>query len=248
MNRIYLSVLISMLAVGCGKAAVKTHAAAPERATEKAVVHAEAAAAKPEEAPAKAEPITREVGDYVVYRFSGTYRSAPITLTERVVAREEGVLVLDVVLEEGRKKHELRLRTSDAPETRGEILSVARMRKGALTPMNIADYESLMAKTMLIADSNEALLGTEEISIALAGAKVPATQTSFRVKIDGRDATLRTVVSEKFPWGDVAGEITEGSDVLYRAEIVTIGHETADEKPQPPNEPVVAKSDYDEFE
>jgi hypothetical protein len=245
MNRILLSALVSLLAVGCGKAAIQTHAElVPAKARQ--VAEAPKAPTEAESAPAKTANKPREVGDYVVYRFSGSFQKAPITLTERVVARDKDALVLDVVLDDGKKKHELRVRTSEAQATQGEIVSVHRIDKGNLVPMDVADYEALMAKTMLIADSNEAELGSEEVTIALGDAKIAATQTSFRVKVGGKDATMRTVVSDKFPWGDVAGEIAADGDVLYRAEIVTIGHQ--EEPATPPKTPVIAKSDYDDYE
>ncbi len=245
MNRILLSALVSLIAVGCGKAAVQTHAAvAPEQAAP-AVVEPWAST-EAAEAPAKNADAPREVGDYVVYRFSGSFQKAPITLTERVVARDAEALVLDVVLDDGQKKHELRVRTSEAAATRGEILAVERIEKGNLVAMNVADYEALMAKTMLIADSNEAELGSEEVTVALGDAKIAARQTSFRVKVGGKDATMRTVVSEKFPWGDVAGEIAADGDVLYRAEVLTVGHQ--EEPAKPAKTPVIAKSDYDDYE
>jgi hypothetical protein len=245
MNRLLLSALVSLLAVGCGKAAIQTHAAAlPGKSTPAA--QAPEPATEAESAPAKTASSPREIGDYVVYRFSGSFQKAPITLTERVVARDKDALVLDVVLDDGQKKHELRVRTSEAQATSGELLSVHRIDKGNLVPMDLADYEALMAKTMLIADSNEAELGSEEITVALGEAKIAAKQTSFRVKVGGKDATMRTVVSDKFPWGDVAGEIATEGDVLYRAEIVTIGHQ--EEPATPPKTPVIAKSDYDDYE
>jgi hypothetical protein len=245
MNRLLLPALVSLLAVGCGKAAIQTHTAAlPGKPTPAA--QAPEARAEAESAPAKTASSPREVGDYVVYRFSGSFQKAPITLTERVVARDKDALVLDVVLDDGQKKHELRVRTSEAQATSGELLSVHRIDKGNLVPMDVADYEALMAKTMLIADSNEAELGSEEITVALGDAKIAAKQTSFRVKVGGKDATMRTVVSDEFPWGDVAGEIAAEGDVLYRAEIVTIGHQ--EEPATPPKTPVIAKSDYDDYE
>jgi hypothetical protein len=244
MNRIFVTALVSMLVAGCGKAAVQTHAAAPSEPAPAAVASTQELVEYTPSAPGERR---REVGDYVVYRFSGTFQKAPVTLTERVIAREDGALVLDVTLDENDKKHEMRIRSSEAKETRGEILSVARIDNGNLTPMASADYEALMAKTMLLADSNESMLGSEDVTVTLGDAKVEATATSFRVKVGGRDATLRTVASNAFPWGDVAGEISADGDVLYRAEIVTIGHRVED-APKPTKTPVVAKSDYDDYE
>jgi hypothetical protein len=246
MNRILLPAFVAVLAVGCGKAAVQNQASAVP--AEKPVATEQAQAPVVEYAPSAQAEGPREVGDYVVYRFSGSFQKGPVTLTERVVARDKEALVLDVVLEEGGKKHEMRVRTSQAPENRGETLSVARIEKGAEVPMSVADYEDLMSRTMLVADSNEAELDSEDVTVALGDTKLPARKTSFRVKVGGKTATLRTVVSEKFPWGDVAGEIAaEDGDVLYRAEVVTVGHKGPAQQ-KPAKEPAVAASAYDEFE
>jgi hypothetical protein len=243
MNRILLSALVSMLAVGCGKAAVRTQAQAPEKPA--AVEEARAEAKATEEAAAPVEK-PREVGDYVVYRFSGSFQKAPVTLTERIVAREKDVLVVDFILEEGGKKQELRVKTSEAADTRGEVVSVARIEKGKLVPATVDDYESLMAKTMLVADDNEGLVGVEEVTVELGGDALPAKSTTFRVKIGEKTATLRTVVSEKFPWGDVAGEIAaEDGSVIYRAEVVGVGHVVESKSGK---EGEVARSDYDDYE
>jgi hypothetical protein len=249
MNRILLPALVSLLAMGCGKAAVRAQAQAPESPAPVAGSQMEAPAAE-EVAGAVATEAQgqerREVGDYVVYRFSGSFQKAPVTLTERVVARENDALVLDLILEEGKSKQELRVRTSDAPATRGEVLSVHRVEKGKLVPASIADYEALMARTIVMADENEASLGTEEITAKVGGDALPAKRTSFRVKIGDKRATLHTVVSEKFPWGDVAGEISgEDGSVIYRAEVIGIGHVVESKTGK---EPQVARSDYEEYE
>jgi len=242
MNRILLPALVSMLAVGCGKAAVRTHAQAPEKhpQIEAPSPLAKAAEEAVDETPTNPKP--REVGDYVVYRFSGSFKKAPVTLTERVVAREKEAVTIDFILEDGQKKQELRVRTSEA----GDVLSVSRIEKGKLVPSTVDEYEDLMSKTMLTADDNEGLVGTEDITVELGGDALPAKSTTFRVKIGEKSATLRTVVSEKFPWGDVVGEIAaEDGQVLYRAEVVSVGHIVESKSGA---EPEVARSDYDDYE
>jgi len=54
-----------------------------------------------------------------------------------------------------------------------------------------------------------------------------ARQTSYRVRLGKRQATLRTVESAGFAWGDVGGDITADGKVLYRAEVVEAGHDDA---------------------
>jgi len=248
MNRILLPALVSLLAMGCGKAAVRTQALAPEKPApvvaepKETVAKAEPEAVE-EQAPAKGR---REVGDYVVYRFSGSFQKAPVTLTERVVARDKNSLVIDFILEEGKATSELRVRLSDAPDTRGEVLAVHRIEKGKLVPAGADEYEALMSKTMVVADENEEALGSEHVVAVMGNDLLPAKRTSFRVKIGEKKATLTTVVSDKFPWGDLSGEIAaEDGSVIYRAEVLNVGHVVETKKG---TEPQVARSDYEDFE
>jgi len=247
MNRILLPALVSLLAMGCGKAAVQTQALAPAIPAAAAAPQKEAVAkaeAEPTEEAAKEE--RREVGDYVVYRFSGSFQKAPVTLTERVVAREKDTLVIDFILEEGKATTELRVRLSDAAETRGEVLGVSRIEKGKLVPAGVDEYEALMSKTMVVADENEEALGSEHVVAVMGNDMLPAKRTSFRVKIGEKKATLTTVVSEKFPWGDLSGEIAaEDGSVIYRAEVVNVGHVVESKTGQ---DPEVARSDYEDYE
>src|SRR3954454_9622928 len=42
----------------------------------------------------------RKMGDFRVHRFSGSYRKSPLTLTEEVIARENGLWLIDYTFEE----------------------------------------------------------------------------------------------------------------------------------------------------
>ena len=56
-----------------------------------------------------------QAGDYVVYRFSGSFRKptpTPLTLTQRVLGRDGNVRPLEVVLDEGDEE-------ADAPHPQG---------------------------------------------------------------------------------------------------------------------------------
>jgi len=168
----------------------------------------------------------RKPGDFIVYRFSGSFRKAPLTLTERVVAREGAVLVIDMVLaDDTGKKDALRVRFNDEPASRGEVISVSRV-DGA--PATLEAYEAMMADVALAADQNEALLGTEDTTVDVGGTSVPCRRTSYQVKVGKRQATMQTLESDAFAWGDLGGEIT-GKDgaVLYRAEILEVGSQSA---------------------
>jgi hypothetical protein len=237
MNRLVLSLsALSFLVLGCAGAPPGRGANAPEATARLALTpssaeptdstEAEAGTDSAAQAGVSAAPKeARKPGDFVVYRFSGSFRKAPLTLTERVVAREGAVLVIDMTLaDDAGKKDDLRVRFSDDPASRGEVISVARMDAGAERPATIEAYEALMAEVALAADQNEALLGTEDTTVDVGGTPLPCRRTSYQVKVGKRQATMRTLESDAFAWGDLGGEITaKDGTVLYRAEILEAG-------------------------
>ncbi|MFT3774772.1 MAG: hypothetical protein QM820_56205 [Minicystis sp.] len=243
MNRILLTLATaSMFVVGCGRAALDQQALAPTPAVA-AKADAKAAEAKPAEAAkadadaAKAEiggdstpaaataHAQRMPGDFVVYRFSGSFRKAPLTLSEKVVARNGSIVTIDLSLKEGDAKEELRVKIDESSPSHNEVVSVARIEGGVEKAATLEAYEKLMTRTTLSADQNEALVGTEDVTVDVGGAAVPAKKTTYRVRVGKKQATLRTLESATFAWGDVGGEITADSGkVLYKAEVIEAGH------------------------
>jgi hypothetical protein len=166
----------------------------------------------------------RKPGDFIVYRFSGSFRKAPLTLTERVIDRRGATLTVDFTADDGSTKRELRVKIDEASSTKNDVVAVARVEGGAEKPATIADFEALMAETALAADENEARLGAEDTTLAFGGAPLAVRKTSYRVRVGKKHATLRTLESDGFAWGDLGGEITAGSKVLYKAEVIDLGH------------------------
>lgn len=240
MNRILLTLATaSLFVVGCGKAALDQEALSPTPALT-AKADAKGAEAKPAEEKADAEKAdvgaaealaaapahaARMPGDFVVYRFSGSFRKTPLTLSEKVIARNGSIVTIDLALKDGDKKEELRVKIDEASPSRNEVVSVARLEGGAEKPATLEAYEKLMTRTTLSADQNEALVGTEDVTVDVGGAAVPAKRTTYRVRVGKKEATLRTLESAAFAWGDVGGEITAANGkVLYKAEVIEAGH------------------------
>jgi hypothetical protein len=247
MNSTLLCVaLVSTLAIGCGRAAVTGRApsAAPAKIAKTAAIkpiEEKAADLAEATAPAEVKAPARAVGDFIVHRFSGSFRDAPLTLTQRVIAREGDVLVIDMTLDEGSSRQTLRVRMDDSPAKRGDVVRVSRMVEGLEKEASIELFEEMMAKTALAADQNEEVLGSEDLTVDVGGTPMAAQKTSFRVRLGKVQATLKTVQSDRFAWGDLGGEITTASgDVIYRAELVEAGNGDA------PKAPAVAK--IDEYE
>lgn len=171
-------------------------------------------------------------GDYVVYRFSGSFRkapAAPLTLTQRVLGRDGAVVSLEVVLDDGRKQETLRIRKDATPGSAEEVFDVTRVEAGVARSAGVDAYAALMAKTVLAADQNEAELGTETTNVQVGGKTLRCKKTSYRVRVGKHEATMSTVESEAFPWGDVAGDITTADgQVLYRVEVLEAGSASRD--------------------
>jgi hypothetical protein len=240
MNRILLTLATaSLFVVGCGKAALDQEALSPTPAL---TAKADAKEAKPAEEAAKADADKADVGaaealaaapahaarmpgDFVVYRFSGSFRKTPLTLSEKVIARNGSIVTIDLSLKDGDNKEELRVKIDEASPSHNEVVSVARLEGGKEKPATLEAYEKLMTRTTLSADQNEALVGTEDVTVDVGGAAVAAKRTTYRVRVGKKQATLRTLESAAFAWGDVGGEITAANGkVLYKAEVIEAGH------------------------
>lgn len=167
----------------------------------------------------------RQVGDYVTYAFSGKYRKTALKLTQRVVARDSQKIVIDYAFTEDGKTETLRVALTTTPLNRGEVLEVARVAEdGSTTPATSADFETRIAATAAIADENEALLDQKQTTLRVGTLDFAATQSTYKVRVGKKSATLETTESETFAWGDLGGKITTSDGTIYfSAEIVDAG-------------------------
>ena len=93
-------------------------------------------------------------------------------------------------------------------------------------PGTLADYEAMMAETILAADDNEGQIASEDVSAQVGKKTLRCKRTTYRVVVNKKKATMSTLSSDAFPWGDVGGEIkTDDGRVLYRVEVINEGRE-----------------------
>lgn len=222
MTRTALALSMVTVLVGCTGATTLPSAAVEARpATHESSPPAKAAFT-PEAAPAKV--VTRAVGDFVVFKFSGTYRKSPLVLTERVVALQGEDVVIEFAFTEGTKSSTFRALTGAAGKS--DLYGFTKLNaKGVTVDASRDEFESFMAKTVLSADDNEETLATTTADVEIGGKTWTATTTAFRVRIGKTNATMKISQSDAFAWGDLAAEIvaTDGT-VLYRAELLEVGH------------------------
>ncbi|HEX3774706.1 MAG TPA: hypothetical protein VHV51_09590 [Polyangiaceae bacterium] len=188
--------------------------ALPPSASEVAPV---ASAEQAEVAPA--DP--RQVGDYVVHRFSGSYEKSPLTLTEEIVAHEDGLWVIDYTFEQPSSTTKLRVRLDPKSDLVVRVSKLDANGKETKAPLSL--YEKLMDRTSFSADSNDGQLATEHGTCAVGPSEFDCETKSYKVKVGDQDATLSVAHSDSVP-GDVSGDITASDGTLiYRSELVEMG-------------------------
>jgi hypothetical protein len=220
MNRLALALLASaFFAAGCAASPAATTAKTADRADASETDRASAT----ETGAASSE--RREVGDYVTFAFSGAYRDAPITLTQRVIARSEDAIEIEYTFVEKGESETMRVTTSVAGETAGTIARVERIAAdGSTEPATTDAFEARIGETAASTDQNEALLDERQTTVKVGSAELTATTTTYQVKIGDETATLETTASEDFAWGDLGGKITTADGKVYfSAELVDAG-------------------------
>ena len=166
----------------------------------------------------------RKPSDFAAFRISGSFRNGDALLTERIVLREGAVVVVDYTFADATSRETLRVSYDLVSGDGGEVFDVSVVTRGGLRPAPAGAYETMMAKTRLVADRNEGLLFLEKISIEIGGKPLLCERASWLVSIGSEKATLRVTDSQTFAWGNIAGEIrTLDGAVVYRAELIEVG-------------------------
>lgn len=169
---------------------------------------------------------SRQVGDYLAQRFSGTFRERPFTLVEEVVAQEGELLVVDYTLEQADEKRVLRVRFDAATE---RAVAASHLRGLEEIPASLTEYEELLALASFAPERNDAHLGSRRETCVIGPRELECDVEKFRVRVEDRDATLVVSRSSELE-RDVAGEVRAADGtLLYRTEIIDLREGT----PQP---------------
>jgi hypothetical protein len=185
----------------------------------------------------------RKPGDFAVFRVSGSFQPEPMTLTQRVAAREGATLIMDYELVKASGARESLRVGMDLVAARADtVFGVAR------TPAAVADRKSLellMSKTMVTMEIFDEVFRTPTIACDVSGKKIECETTTYRVVVmngtsSAREGTLTITTSDQFPWGSLDAEvIADDFEVLYRRELAETG--TSD-----PTKPIfVATNEFD---
>ena len=159
----------------------------------------------------------RRVGDRLVHRYSGTYRSEPLVIAEEVVAQEGDVLVVDYTVLEGDAPQKLRVRMTVRSE---RVIAVSKIKDDFERPAAISDYERLMEKTAFATDRNRGLVSRRPQTCLVGPAEFDCVESQFDVQVAGQEGTL-LVARHPGLARDIAGEVTAvDGTVLYKADLI----------------------------
>lgn len=161
----------------------------------------------------------RRVGDVVAHRYSGAFRSQPITVTEEVVAREGDVLVVDFTVEQGDSERTLRARLDAATE---RVLRVSHLVGNKETPGRLSELDALMAEIAFAPDTNDGKVSSKSETCLVGPRELDCELTKYNVFVDSQPATLAVSRASELA-RDVSGEVTAvDGTVLYRAELLDV--------------------------
>jgi hypothetical protein len=210
-RKLVLSVALAGLVVACGGVAKNTPPASPDPG----------AADDPSSSSARVgrDLLDRRVGDVAVYRFSGSYRSEPITVTEEIKAREAQQFVVDYTVATGDSSARYRVRRT---VTGFEITAVSRLEGDEELPVERAEFDAWMEQTTFAADANVGRLSREDRTCLVGEDAHDCSVASYRVLVGDEPATLTVSTTADLPGRDVSGVIESDGAVLYRAELVEL--------------------------
>jgi hypothetical protein len=165
---------------------------------------------------------SRKVGDFAVHRFSGSYQKAPLTLTEEIVANEDGLWVIDYTLEEQAGTTKLRVHFDPKIDS---VVRVARVANSIEIVLPLSAYQNLIDRTSFAADSNDGQLASSRGTCLVGPSELDCETKSYKVWVGDKQATLNVSRSKSIPNGDVSGDITASDGtVIYRSELVEMGN------------------------
>lgn len=173
--------------------------------------------------PAPARPVAssapvRHVGDLFVHRFTGSFATDPLTLSEEVTGRDDKAWIVDFSLTQNEKVERMRVRFDVLS---GQAVSVARLIGSREMPATLSEYDALMARTVYAADVNDGLVATNGQTCLVGTDEHPCETKSYKVWVGDRPATLSVVHSSRLADRDVSGELTtDDGKLVYRAELI----------------------------
>ena len=165
------------------------------------------------------------VGDFVEYKYSGSFLTQPLFLNEEVIEKLGNQLTILVHLKISTKERRWKQFVTDTPENKksnhvDRLVQISSSgREIDLPNQNNEDLLSLYQGTYFIPDGPPTNLAVGRTSVFVCGSKVDAKKTHGQQKIGGKEYFFETYESEDFPWTHIGAEYALGGTTFYKVEV-----------------------------
>ncbi|CAN5527377.1 hypothetical protein BH09MYX1_BH09MYX1_45240 [soil metagenome] len=179
------------------------------------------------------------LGDFVVYRYDGSFTQTPVTMREEITAQEGKRLRIDVTVTRGSDERKWAQVVTDTPENqRANVVDALFEWQGGkfvrLENAANADLLRLYGWVLVVPDGRPTEVKSESCKKTIGGVDYTCTCTGGRNTINGAAVTFSDSECSDFVWThgpSVFRDVANASDVL-RADIIAAGHD-AGAQPQP---------------
>lgn len=169
------------------------------------------------------------VGDFVVYRYSGTSLPGPVTLRERIVQQVGNRLEIEVRAERGQEKRDWVQVVIDTPTNQREdrieaLYEVADGKRTLLANENGRDLLRLYEWVLLVPDGKSTEKMRVSAPFSLLGRPLACETSSGRNTVKGSAVRIETIECPDFLWTHAFGRFVaaDGSE-LFRVEVTDWG-------------------------
>lgn len=171
----------------------------------------------------KAAPETSkyEAGDYVVYKYYGSYRPEPVILTEKILSKNGNKLEILVEWKSGRESRSWKQFVTDTAFNRknniiDRLVKIENGRETELPNKDNLDVFKLYEGTYLMPQHVPGLVRDERTTVTIGKDSYPCRTRVYKTKVLGRHAEMTVTDSEEFKWTKVGSSYTTVSRSGYR--------------------------------
>lgn len=181
--------------------------------------------------PSRGGPQSRyRKGDFIHYRYSGTYTPAPVDLREVVADQHQLLLQIDVEATRGGERRKwIQIVTDTEFNQKNNVVDalyvVDNGEKRKLKNLNNNDLYALYDWTYVVPEGIPTDLSEAAVTKTIGGATYQCLAKRGRTHLKGKPVRFEEVDCKDFLWTHAGAEYVaeESGEVVYRAEIIEVG-------------------------
>jgi hypothetical protein len=169
-------------------------------------------------------------GDFVHYRYSGTYTPAPVDLTEQVTDQHDLLLAIEVVATRGSERRNWVQIVTDTPFNQknnvvDELYIVENGARRKLKNVNNNDLYVLYDWTNVVPEGIPTGLSEADVDRTIGGTKYRCHARRGKSHLKGKPVRFEEVECADFLWTHADATYTDeaSGEIAYKAEVVDVG-------------------------